>query len=289
MMDAKIARRASAEAKPASPSAGVDAWVQHAARVAAAKKFVEACDDARVPILPVKGLLTSHSFYDDPATRPMNDIDFRVRREDQASIARIIERHGWPMRQTSRVYANQTFVIDGVEVDVESHVGAPHVCRMTVSDLFRHAAPTTVLGFPTLAPNFTDHLVLLVLNVFKDRMTYANAWAVEDLALASTMSEFDGDELAGSLRESGVATIGWIVANELVQRGVTKWSTVRDALERHRRLGLSNVLDTIGVFPDALVTRVIVRGSADHWSSRVRAVAAAAMWELEQRVFSRPW
>jgi len=248
-------------------------------RLAVAHTVLAAFEQEKIPAVLVKGIVTSALLYDDPSERPMFDVDVRVLPEDHARVAELARNRGWHVRESSRVYKNHTLVIDGVEVDVEGYIGPRYVCWLTTRDLLARATPSDALGFRALMPDFTDHVVLMLVNVFKDKLELARPWSLQDLERVPRHSSFDANAIAARVREARVPTIAWIVADSLGG----EWTRVRDALEADRDERYVRLFRAANRAPNGMVARVIARASAERKRDRLRAVALSAMWELEQR------
>lgn len=62
---------------------------------------LHAAKQAGIDIAPLKGGLLVSYYYDDPALRPMSDLDLLVRREDQPRLARVLLELGYQMTQNT--------------------------------------------------------------------------------------------------------------------------------------------------------------------------------------------
>jgi hypothetical protein len=276
MMDAKI------------PRSDVAAWVMRERRLATLRTVLDACAQENIPAIPVKGIVTSTLLYDDPNERPMFDIDVRVLPEDHARVGVLVRKRGWRVRATSRVYKTHTLVIDDVEVDIEAYIGPRFVCWLTTRELIARASESDELGFRALLPDFTDHVVLLIVNAFKDKLELARPWAIADLERAARHPSFDVDAIVRRIREARVPTIAWIVADWLVEKsGAKRWASLRAALEDARDPSYVRLFHAAMRTPGGLTARVVARASAERKRDRVRAVALATCWELEHRLAQR--
>jgi hypothetical protein len=196
-----------------------------------ARTFAEACRVEGIHVLPVKGILTAYTLYDDPADRPLTDVDVCVKPADIDNIVHLATRLGWPLLQRLRSYNSVVLSVAGVDIDVHGQVGPPGMCRLTVADMLHRAQPRYGLG---LIPEFYDHAVVLVVNVFKDKMTSA-AWSMRDLERLTMHADFSAVQLADRLSDVGCATIGVAAADWMCSRGVWSWASVGNQLRsRHR-------------------------------------------------------
>jgi hypothetical protein len=242
-------------------------------------------DEGGIPALPVKGIVSAQTLYDDIAARILTDVDLRILPHDFDRVVALAARQGWRIVQRMRAYANVVFVIDGVFIDVEGHPSVPGLSRLTVDAMLRRAQPSSVLGFPHLIPDFDDHAVVLLLNVFKDKLVHAFVWAVRDLERLPLHRDFDPIRLVNRLREAGGTTIGWVVADWMARaRNLSVWGEVRDAIGlRAPRPAYVALLTWLrerqprGVLP----LRVLTRLGADHRSDQARALLRMAWWQAE--------
>jgi hypothetical protein len=259
------------------------AWARQVTNAHAARKFMEACEGADIPVLPVKGAVSAATLYDDPADRPLTDVDVRVRRSDLGGLERLCRARGWPIVQSMKSYGNVITLVDDVYVDVEAHVGPPGMCNLHVSSMLDRARWSDALGFRCRVPDFTDHAVLLVVNAFKDKLAGAFEWSVRDLERLPRAREFDLAGLTQRLRESAASTLGWITADWMVRvRGAEPWADVRDALGPPRRDRYVRAFAwSMRRSASGLTSRVLGRIASDSPRERIRALAWMGIWQAE--------
>jgi len=271
------------EPDPPLPSK-LAAWALQMKHLRAARTFIEACEADGIPVLPVKGIVSARTLYDDPADRPLTDVDMRVHRRDVTRVARLCRRRGWPITQRMRAYSNLNASVDGADVDVEAHTGPRGMCKLAVSTMLERATRSDLLGFECAWPDFTDHSVLLVVNAFKDKLVGSFEWAIRDLERIPLQPAHDPAVLVSRMRSAGVMTIGWIVADWMVRvRRVVAWEQVRDAIgpEAPRPRYARQFLQAIERDADGLAARVLGRVGADGVTDRERAVAWMVLWRAE--------
>lgn len=261
----------------------VSAWAQQVTNARAARTFLDACEARGIPALPVKGVVSAVTLYDDPADRPLTDVDVRVVPSDVRRVARLCRDRGWPIVQRMRSYANLVTVVDGVYVDVEGTVGPPGMCNLQVSSMLERASWSEAMGFRARVPEFTDHAVLLIVNAFKDKIIGAFAWAVRDLEHIPGRAQFDAASLTRRLRHAGATTIGQFVASWLVHdRGATQWQPIVERLDPPLRPLYARALrGAIERAPSGMLVRVLGRAGADSRLMRLRALAHMAAWQTE--------
>jgi hypothetical protein len=252
----------------------------------ALQQVVALCNDVGVKVLPVKGVLTGRLFYSDPGERPIQDVDLRVRRADLVRVESAGTHGRWKLLGRSRAYGTLSFDVLGFLVEFESSVGPPGLCDLRVEDmLVRAESRVEPLGFAHLQPELHDHALHLCANVFKDKLIEAVPGAISDLEIVSTRPAFDPDRFARLARETGSATMVWIVARWLEEtRGSAAWGDVCQRIgpesprPRYARL-FERALRT----PHTRRTwlRVLARAGADRPTRVVRALSTMACQGFE--------
>lgn len=225
-----------------------------------------------IDALPVKGVVTSRTLYPDVAERILTDVDLKIRPSDFRRALRLVRREGHPLLQLLRSYGNFVFAIDGVPIDVETTASAPGLCALRVDTMIARATPSDLFGVPHLLPDLHDHAVVLLLNVFKDKLVHAFRWAVRDVALLA--ERVDEATLVARLDEASALTMAWIVARWMSARGDARWGVLADAIgDRVPRPAYAREHEALlhGVAHDAMRLRLHSRSGAD--SARLRATA----------------
>lgn len=239
---------------------------------------------AHIDALVVKGAATASLLYADPSERPIRDIDLRVRPEDVARVYRLGLARGWALHARWRVYGNVVFVVRGLQVDFEGHLGAPGLCGLPVADVIARASPTK-LGL--LVPHVVDHALVLVINAFKDKIVYAPRWSLSDLERIVRAPTFDRDAFLRRVEGAKAGTMTWFVADWLArERNDAVWSSIRDALKTHaerRHRYVSWLEDRTRHGPSSLSCRVLARMGADSPRLQVRSVLFAFAYACERR------
>lgn len=204
-------------------------WVRHVVALRTLERVTSCFAEEGIPVLPVKGVLTAHTLYADASERNIGDVDVRIPRRFFGQVMRIAFARGWKPQTDAPALYTTFFKIDGHEVDVECCLGPPGLCTLSVEDLLLRAGRVVgPLGFPHLEPDLNDHVLILVLNAFKDGLLIA-PWALEDLRRIVRHLRFDGDAVVGRAREGGVLSVLWLVADWLAEvHGVGEWAAVRD-------------------------------------------------------------
>lgn len=137
---------------------------------------------AGVPCAPVKGLVLSRWLYRDVSERPYVDVDLLVPRGAFARAALVVEQEGWPVFYRSSEMGELSFMVGRVPVEFHAEFGRADLSRVSVDDVLARARPDNeTFGFEISRIDDTDHFLLLILNVVKDGITYANRHQPDDL------------------------------------------------------------------------------------------------------------
>jgi len=238
---------------------------------------------AGVDVLAVKGVVTSSWLYDQPSERPLTDVDIRVRPRDLGAVLDTAARLGWRLVRRLHSYRTLLLEVDGVDVDVESRVGPRWVSPLPVDRMFDRA---TQDRSGVWIPEPHDHAVLLTVNVFKDGMTLAMPWALEDAVRVVKAPEFHPGTYVERVREARVEGLAWVVADWFVRRsGAEGWSEVRALLggDTPRRWVYSALMGRVLAAgqPNRLGARLITRAASDEYWRIPPCLGAAAAFELE--------
>jgi hypothetical protein len=274
------------EALPPTPGPR-DAWAVQVTGKRALEVVVRGFEKAGIEVLAVKGMVTAHLLYEDPTERLMGDVDVRIRPEDFQRGARVAREQGWEIWQWKPAYGAFVLIVEGlgVSVDVESVIGAPGLCGLTIAEMLSRSTGG-IGGIDVRIPELHDHAVLLAVNVFKDKLTKSSEHAREDVRRIVEAKGFDADAFVARARTSKVASIAWIVADWMVrENGSAAWGRIRAKLggDRGPRPVYARAFRWLGErAPEAMATRLLARVGSDDprmwWGALVRAVALE--WQL---------
>lgn len=205
-------------------------WLRHQVAAAAFRKLGSDLGTRGVVTLPVKGFVTARILYRDIASRPMADLDLRMRPRDFSRARRVAREQGWVERIGPTLWS-VVWTVNGFPVDIKCALGTPGLCAISVDDLLLRAYRCTgPLGFPHLEPELNDHALILVLNALKDGLR-PKPWSLEDLRRIVRHERFDADTLVKRAREGRVASAVWIVADWLAKaHDVFEWGDVRNRI-----------------------------------------------------------
>jgi hypothetical protein len=237
-------------------------------------------DAAGVDALVVKGAVVASWLYAREIDRPIRDLDLRVRPRDRDRAVRALAAMpGARILVASRAYASAVLSIDRVEVDVETTLGPPFLCALSVDAMLARAERTrAALGFSHLRPELHDHALLLALNVFKDRLADLPRWRLRDLERVAALPAFDPATFAARAAEARCTTIVHVVARHVASAcDDPRWAALADRIAPARPRYAARVLATLHGPPPpssrtSIAWRLAIRAASD---SRPRAAAAA--------------
>jgi hypothetical protein len=268
---------------------GAQTWVLQEVAIEVLREVAQRCSTARIEFVAVKGAVTSRLLYADVAKRPLTDVDIRIRPRDFAAFRRMAARAGWRqvgIALTSRIVVYQ---FAGLSVDVEAVVGPPGLCSLSVDDVISRASPTELApGLRLLLPELHDHAIMLVINVFKDKLPAASEHALSDVERIAVHPGFSADVFVRRAIEARIATLSWIVAGAMEARGATAWGEIRRELERRGniRYEYARRLQRLNRDADSESWRVrlLARRAADRKLMRAEALIWAFAREIERRM-----
>jgi hypothetical protein len=176
-------------------------------------------------------------------------------------------------------------------VDVESVVGAPGLCGLSIADVLARA--TRGVGPLDLrVPEVHDHAILICVNVFKDKLVHAAPWALEDALRIVDTPDFDIERFVARAREGKVRGIVWMVADWMARNRVSaKWGGVRAALggDRGPRPNYARIFRLLlERAPESLVTRIWARMASDDPAMWPRALRQAFALERGRNAMQAP-
>jgi hypothetical protein len=222
-----------AEKAPMQRALLTSAWLLQETGTEILREVMRRCDAAAIPVLPVKGIVTSRVLYGDIAERPISDVDIRVRTRDLARFQRVAAAARWRSSRVAWSYRNLTYDFGALSLDVETAVGPPGLCALHVEAMLdrserRELAP----GLRVFIPELHDHAVLLAVNAFKDKIVTASPWAIADLERIVLQPGFRPDLFIERTSQSRIVTIAWIVAAWMESdRGSAAWGAIRASIE----------------------------------------------------------
>ncbi len=261
--------------------------VRHVLAAAALREFlaIEGLDRAR--ILVVKGMSTSSILYAHPSERPLSDVDVRTTRRDLAVVVQVARRRGIAADWSSAQLGTVAVRIAGVDIELESTIGPPGVCAVSVGEMLGRAASREIApGLVALVPEIHDHALQLALNVFKD-LLLSPAWSVEDARRIVRLDSFDPTRFVALVRRAKCAGAVGLVATWLAETGESpEWSELRDALTPPRANAVyARLFHAAGRHDVRHVLRTLVaHGGSDTLTGTLHGLAAGAFGALRWKI-----
>ncbi|MBK8216858.1 MAG: nucleotidyltransferase family protein [Myxococcales bacterium] len=264
-----------------------DAWVAQMTAARSLRTFLDLCKDARVDVVVVKGAVTGFLLYDDVAERTLTDVDVRVRPRDLRTVERAVRARGLRVLERDDVYEKLAIELGGIAIDVECHVGAPFLTRLSVETLLEGAHEVRhPMGFSVPVPSTEHHALVLAVNVFKDKVDRASARAVEDARRIVLAGDFDPARFLAATRRARAATLVYVVAAHLAERS-PMWAEVRDALRQEARKAFVAAEGVLSRAPEGVVYRLLCRAASDDARDWAPALAHALVFELRRNGAAR--
>jgi hypothetical protein len=249
-------------------------WAKQGVARAALGRALGVLDAARVDVLPVKGVVTTPLLWADSAERDIADVDLRVRPRDRVRAQRAFEAAGFTVGHGSKQWGTFEAIVDGTLVEVETSVGPPGLCGLTVDTMIAHAMRGEA---GHLEPELHEHALLLCVNVFKDKLARARGHALEDVARIVRLEAFDDAVFVRVVRAAQSTTLAWLVADFLAQEGDTRWAEIRAALGPPRRAYAATYRALMRRrLRGRFLLPLVARAASDNALERARAVALGA-------------
>jgi hypothetical protein len=245
-------------------------------------------DAASIPVLVVKGAVLAHTLYPTPIDRPIRDIDLRVLPSDVRHASELLTATpGARLLVRSWVYGTSVVSVQKVEFDLESAIGPRFLCGASIAAMLDRAERTSEgLGFSHLRPELHDHLLLLCVNLFKDRLSEVPGWKLRDLELLARVAGFESRTLAALAEKGGCTTIVHVVARYMTEAaGDERWAEIADRIRPARPAYAERMLSVArGALRRPLfVRRLDARAGSDSRARSLAALGAAVIREVELR------
>lgn len=254
-----------------------DIWLKHSQAHHLLHVVVPELERVGVAPLLVKGVALGSTLYADPSERPISDVDLRVAPEDMAQVRFVVRDLNWPIHNEYARYGSICIDLGGLQVDIESHIGPPGLCRLPVRDLRRRAQRQTIGRTAVLVPELTDHALVVVVNLFKDKVVDSMPWARADLARVLDHPSFDEAAFISRARHYNMTLMARVVLEHLPEQSA-----------RMRRLAASmpvpawyplyaRVYAAALKEPKSAAARVVARLGSDAPEDWPRALVLAAL------------
>jgi hypothetical protein len=273
--------------------ATISTWASQEVAIRVLRDVASRCDRAGIPILPVKGVVTARVLYEDVAERPITDVDVRIRPRDFWRWRGVADQAGWRCWNAVWTYGVRNYTIASLPLDVESAIGPPGMCGLTVDEMLARSREMELArDLRVRVPEIHDHAVLLAVNAYRDWFVLGNPHSRMDLDRIARAPDFCPEAFVERALKSRIATIAWIVAGWIeASYANDAWGAIRKAIQRRaavRRLSAAvyrRVAATrlVGTIPAPLLQISCIDGLAH----RGRALATTTAWLAERWVRGR--
>ncbi len=192
-----------------------DIWLKHTQARHALALVLPALARAGVQPVLVKGVALEATLYGDSAQRAISDVDLRVLPTQFKKVREVAMRAGWTIASFYPAYGSLCLDIENMPVDIESHIGPPGLGRLRVKDLLDHGSMQTIGSTAVMVPDVTDHALLVIVNLFKDKITTAMPWAIGDLSRLVAHQDFDEQLFLARAKRYRMALMSKVVLHQL--------------------------------------------------------------------------
>ncbi len=205
-------------------------WAYHQLALAALRRVLEVLEKGGVPVLVVKGMVLAYALYDDVAARPLSDVDLRVRPRHFVRAVRALRASGLEAGWSSLQLGAVSFDVDGVLVEIETSIGPPGLCALSVGRVFERSRERVLPGgLRVREPELHDHALVLVVNAFKDKMTECPRWSLDDLETIG--GRVDPALFLARVAEARARALTWLAADWMArERQSVTWRGLRDRM-----------------------------------------------------------
>jgi hypothetical protein len=271
----------------------VSSWIAQTLAVDLLREVLHRCKREGLPVLAVKGTVTSRFLYADISQRPIGDVDLRIRRSDYWRWYHLAGE--WKSRcvNVTWSYRVRTYQFGPLCLDIETDIGPPHLCSLTIDSVLARAQTMLLApGVECLVPELHDHAVILLVNAFKDRFAVGNPYSIEDLDRVVRFPSFDPSTLMSRIREGAVVTLAWIVASWMEKRQPGgPWRMIRTAIEdtgrprRHYAAVYARLIDSS--LAPTIPGYCLAMAGADRRGDQAWTAATTLAWLTERWIRGR--
>ena len=199
--------------------------------------------EARIPVVYMKGFASAHTLYEMPDARIAGDLDALVRGEDLPRVVSLLEAAGFQFR-TGDVSTRWGFTATSSYVPFVSADGSCNLDLHTAPDsdpldrvlsaeqVFAEARLTPVDGLAALVPSDDHFLIIAVSNIAKDRFGSFAAKKIIDAGRLAGRARLDWSRVVDVLGCAGLANAARATFALLADLG---FPHVPDALRRPLR------------------------------------------------------
>ena len=173
-----------------------------------------------IEVMPVKGALLQHWLYDDPAERPMTDVDLLVRPDDFGSALERLEGAGYRRTRHRSVGGTVLETPFGLALDLHPQLFDRARYRMPTVDLFARSSEDHVLyGTSVQIPSPLDVYAHLIGKFGSDHLDGGSTARLGEIARMATRLDASPETVARHLVRCGMGRVSRYVL-PLVHRTV---------------------------------------------------------------------
>jgi hypothetical protein len=252
----------------------------------AAATFFRLADAAGVRAAPIKGLVVGPELYDNGFERPFGDVDVLVAWRDLGRLVATARRAGLELVYDSKQLGCVNIIVPpGIAMDVRSTIAPPMMSSESAESVLRRAVrehDPRICDAPILLLDRQDHLLLLVMDAWMDKLTIGRDRHLLDLELALESWMRSPREFAAVAHRAGLAAAASAVFTWVARE--TGSAVAREAVAALEPLpllaglvGATLEARVLPRAPHAAASRLGIRVTADR---PLRAVASLALGAL---------
>ena len=164
--------------------------------------------EAGIPVMPVKGALHQHWLYDDPAERPLSDVDLLVRPEHLARAVERLETGGYRQAAGSGVGAVVMQTPLGLALDLHPRLFDRARYRLPTRDVFaRSSEDHTVYGPSVRLPSPLDAYAHLIGKFGSDHLNARSTARLDEIARMARRLDAPPETVARHLVRCGMRRV----------------------------------------------------------------------------------
>lgn len=161
-----------------------------------------------IVVMPVKGALLQHWLYDDPAERPLTDVDLLVRPDEFGTAVTRLEAAGYERTHHGSVGGSVLHTPFGLALDLHSQLFDRARYRMPTRDLFaRSGVDDALYGASVQIPSALDVYAHLIGKFGSDHLDARATARLDEIARLATRIDASPETLARHLTHCGMRRV----------------------------------------------------------------------------------
>ena len=161
-----------------------------------------------IPVMPVKGALLQHWLYDDPAERPLTDVDLLVPPEDLDRAVMLLQRAGYRRAGRSSIGAVIMQTPLGIALDLHPRLFDRARYRLPTNELFaRSTEDHTLFGVSVRLPSTLDVYAHLIGKFGSDHLDARAVARLDEIARMASRLDTAPQTAAGHLVHCGMRRV----------------------------------------------------------------------------------